>query len=168
MKNRMWRGALLLSAAYSQSFYRYDLSDCIGIYSSASVPGQEAFVEVAITPTTAKGSLAAAIFRFQDRFNIQSMEFVEDFLICDEKDVERGTCLASEVGKFHIKDSSSTRIPILNEAISWGDSANWTAPSANVTLSNKTFKLKYGVLETGFYCIFLGSEVLEEQVCGWR
>jgi hypothetical protein len=153
---------LLSLQVLCQSFYRLDTSECIGIYSSTQIAGQEAYIEAQIRPTTDKGSVATAIFSFQDRFLIQSMKFIPEFLICSEEDVAVGTCLKSEIGKFHVKESSS-HIPILNEVLKWDTAGNWSAPTANVSISNNSFKVRYGVVETGFYCIFLGSEVRERK-----
>lgn len=151
--------AIITTSIYAQSFSRYDASECIGIYSpSTLVPGQESFLHATLAPTSDEGSAAVAIFHFKDRNNIETMSSFADYLICSQLDVEASVCLPAEVGKFHLRDRSG-QWPIVNEKLTWaGGKAAVTEQNLNVSVSNGLFNVKYSVAETGFYCVFLGSE----------
>lgn len=152
---------LLSSLASAQSFVRYDSSECIGIYSDAEISGpSKSSINIDIRPVSQSGSLAIAIFPFQERKKIQNLKDIPDFLICTEEDVKSGTCLEAELNKFHLKESSSS---IFNEAVSWRDSNHKSSPNITWT-ADGTLNMKYHVPETGFYCIFLGSSQSEEGV----
>ena len=150
---------LFLTAVLCQEFSRFDLSQCIGVWSSNLVGGKLSFVEIEIKPVSSAGKLAAAVFNFKDRFHIQAEELAPDYKLCSNTDIVNEVCKESELEKFHVKDAKSN-IPILNELIKW--SSDERIHSENTSLFRGGFKLKYLVQETGYYCIFLGSDQSKE------
>jgi Lung seven transmembrane receptor len=151
----------LTTVVLSQKFNRYDISQCIGVWNQDTIGGKLSWLEISVEPIAKAGKLAAAVFNFKDRYNIQAEELIHDYKLCSATDVSSGVCNAAELEKFHIKSSVSD-IPVLNELISW--SGDERVHSNNVSTSIGVFKFKYQVKETGFYCIFLGSQQSEENV----
>jgi hypothetical protein len=134
--------SLLFSFAFSQSFNRFESSQCVGIYGPNKFLGEKSQLQVEIQPNSNQGSLAIAIFIFEDRYNIQAMETKPDFLICTQVEVENGICMESELNKFHVKQLPATA-EVLNEFILW----NNTNPIA----------LNYSIEKTGYFCAFISS-----------
>jgi hypothetical protein len=93
------------------------------------------------------------------------MNTIPDYLLCSRFDVIAGTCLQSELGKFHIK---ARIFDITNELLVWGNKTETAnnpsnADSHSIGMEKRTrFKyVVYKVKETGYYCVFLASDELE-------
>lgn len=95
------------------------------------------------------------------------MSTIPEYLLCSRFDVMSGTCLPSELGKFHIK---SRIYDITNELLEWGNKTKTAsiiepANTPNSILASDIEKnalnVIYSVKETGYYCVFLASNELE-------
>lgn len=153
----------LVTLAAAQGFIRYDTSECIGIYGPNNLVGPESHLEVKIDPIVKQGSVAVAVFNFADRYSFQTMEYIGDFLLCSPTQVTAKICLESELGKFHVKNIDS-KSSIMNELASWNITRNPAIEGGFGSVLDNSVKLKYNVTETGYYCIFMASNELEDLV----
>lgn len=159
---------------------RYELLECQGVYGTDSFPrGAQAYLQVAVTPHSSKGSVAIALLNFRDREAL-ARTISGNYWICSQRQIDAKACLPTELGKFHV--SATPSLPILNEISSWGQDPLEPSPAASVAASpsaipsptaaavplvEKMVKrqtrtpnrlmYRYSVNNTGLYCALVGS-----------
>ncbi|KAJ2996223.1 hypothetical protein HDV02_006692 [Globomyces sp. JEL0801] len=114
--------SVLLTSVLAQNFIQYDTSECAPVYSTKDIAGKQPQITIEIKPVSESGSLAVAVFAFEDRYNFEFSNGFSDLLLCSDEMVKKGQCLESELGAFHLIKNSTT--PVLNQNVKWGVQKN--------------------------------------------
>ncbi|KAJ3252278.1 hypothetical protein HK103_001648 [Boothiomyces macroporosus] len=126
----------------AQGFNQLDSSliVCEAVYAQSSIPfaSSQSSVDIQIEPYTSSGAVALAVFRYEDRFHIESNPYFTDYQLCVKSSVANGKCNSSELNKLILSDPNNTISPILNTAAVWGSALAKRANVSDTTTNNST------------------------------
>ncbi|KAJ3325482.1 hypothetical protein HDV06_004341 [Boothiomyces sp. JEL0866] len=113
---------------------------CEAVYAQSSIPfaNIQSSVDIQIEPYSSNGAVAIAVFRYEDRFHIESNPYFADYQLCIKSSVANGKCSNSDLNRFILADANNTISPILNVAAVWGNSLVKRDNTTNTAATNAT------------------------------
>ncbi|KAJ2999246.1 hypothetical protein HDV02_003340 [Globomyces sp. JEL0801] len=119
---------------------------CEGMYGADSIPWfkkRDSHIVVNVVPYSSSGSIALAVFRFEDRNHFESSPIHANYHICTKAAIQKNHCNATQLGSYILNNFTTSDYvgPFLNTAVHWNYTMNVNFLTAvgkrdNITESN--------------------------------
>ncbi|KAI8899854.1 lung seven transmembrane receptor-domain-containing protein [Globomyces pollinis-pini] len=116
------------------------------MYGADSIPWfkkRDSHIVVNVVPYSSSGSIALAVFRFEDRNHFESSPIHANYHICTKAAIQKNHCNATQLGSYILNNFTTSDYvgPFLNTAVHWNYTMNVNFLTAvgkrdNITESN--------------------------------